>query len=370
MRYPGFVGPSDTRYSVNWNTERTINRFVELRDAGMPKTSAALLPTPGVTRFVALPEGPVRGLFYQDGREFAVAGTGFYEIFPSQTYTKRGLVAVDGNPAFMCSNGTAGDQVAVTSGGLLYVLTLSTNAFAQVTDSDLITPIVKIDFIDGYGVVLKQNSRQFQISALEDFTDWGGLDIAEVSESSDNRLSFLISNREILFFGSKTTEPWVNTGAANFPFEPVSGTLIQHGILAPWSAFSIDNAPFWLQQDVSGGRIVSRLNGYTPQKVSTFAIDTYLNSLSRVDDAVAWGYSQEGHAFYCLYLPEAETTICYDIATQQWHERALWNDRLIQWTPHVGRCATSAFGQIHVGSRIDGAIYMMSLDQYIDDVSL
>ncbi len=44
-------------------------------------------------------DGPVRALFYQDGRCFAVSGTSLYEITQNHTVILRGTTVADGRPA-------------------------------------------------------------------------------------------------------------------------------------------------------------------------------------------------------------------------------------------------------------------------------
>jgi hypothetical protein len=124
----------------------------------------------------------------------------------------------------------------------------------------------------------------------------------------------------------------------------------------------------WLGSGTSGDRIVWRANGYTPERVSTHAVEYALGHAPRIDDAIAWTYQQEGHTFYVLYVPSLATvrgfatTWVYDVATQTWHERALWDSVRLDWQPHLGRCHAYGFGRHLVGDRTSGAIYDLSLD--------
>ena len=102
MIIKGFCGSAGTVRSRNVNSERTRNWMVATAP-GHPKVDPWLCPTPCVRPFVVLPEGPIRALFAQDGRLFAVAGASFYEVFPSQTYALRGTAVSDGKPATISS---------------------------------------------------------------------------------------------------------------------------------------------------------------------------------------------------------------------------------------------------------------------------
>jgi hypothetical protein len=363
MRLQGFIGPSNENRSWNFDKEDTINRYVELAEAGQPKSGGYLPPTPCVRPFLLLPEGPIRALFYQDGRCFAVANIGLYEIFASQTYTYLGTVNSDNLPATISSNGTAGHQLFIVSGGAGYIFDLQTNTFTRITVPGFPTRVVMGNFSDGFFIVL-DNTGAFQLSALEDGTTWSGLDRFQVSEASDLVIAMTVSHREIWLFGTKTTEPWQDVGGAGANWQPTSGTLIETGIAAPWSMAVLDNTVFWVGGDERGNGIVWRAQGYTPQRISTFAIETYLTRLSRFDNAIAWTYEDSGHLYYVLYLPNADHHLVYDVAAQQWHKRALWDTRRIQWVPDIGRCHTFAFNWHLVGSRLDGVIYAMHLEFY------
>jgi hypothetical protein len=369
VRVEGFVGPTNVSRSLTYDAEDTINLYPIYRDAGAPKSGGYLQHTPGLTAFLKFDSGPVRALFGQDGRLFAVAGVGFYELFASQTALLRGTVAVDGNPATISSSGSAGDQLFITSAGDGYIFTLSTNLLVPISDAEFPTDAVAGGFVDSYFVALQGQSVQFQISDILDGTSWNGLDVAQVSESSDNKIGMLIVHRNIWLFGTKTTEIWTNIGALNFPFAPIPGAPLDLGIIAPYSAAVLDNTVFWLGGDSRGSGQVFRAEGYTTaRRISTYALETYLQGLPHINDAVAWTYQQEGHLFYVLYVPQADWTFVYDVATDQWHKRAQWDSTHLVWTPHRGRCHAFAFGTHFVGDRSSGTIFTYDLNTYQDTV--
>jgi hypothetical protein len=74
---------------------------------------------------------------------------------------------------------------------------------------------------------------------------------------------------------------------------------------------------------------------------------------SRVDDAYAFIYEQEGHIFYCLTFPTDGDTWVYDAATGFWHERETEGREI--W-----RCSAAEFfgGAPLLGDGEDGRIYV------------
>ena len=371
-QFPGFVGGSNRPRSILANSERTVNWLPEAT-TGTGKAQVWLVPTPGCAPFTVLFDGPVRALQAMDGRAFAVAGFGFYELYATGTSQRHGGVPVDQWPACISSNGSNGFQLLVTSGGENYIFDLQANGLSLLGASGPTTPTRMSCFSDGYFIALRENSNEFQISALYDGTSWDPLDVFQVSTTAEQVVALVESHRDLWLFGSQTTSVWSHTGG-EVVYEPVPGVKIDQGCAAPFSAIRIDNALMWLGQGEGGTRVVWRANGYTPQRVSTHAVEYALGKAARVDDAIAWSYQQEGHTFYVLYVPaladvrDYATTWVYDVATGQWHERALWDSTLLDWQPHPGRCHAYAFGKHLIGDRSSPAIYDLRLDLAADEL--
>jgi hypothetical protein len=372
--YPGFIGPTAEVRSRKANAERTINWYLE-QAPGTPASPGWLVPTPGVRPFITTDtdgdplDGPIRALFAQDGRMWAISGSSLYEVFASQTAINRGTALSDGRPATICSSGANGNQLFIVSGGIGYIYDLTTNAVAPVTTNA--EPVQMGCFSDGYFVALKQTSNQFNISELYDGLTWDLLDVYQVSQMSDQTVTLIESHRDLWLLGSKYTSIWSNTGDADNPFQPAAGIKVDQGSAA-FSAVNLDNTIFWLGGNENGDRVVYRARGYTPEPVSSVAVSYALNLYPRVYDAIGYGYQEEGHTFYALYLPSVpnrpgwHTTWFFDVATGQWHERALWDTTACLWKPHYGRCHCVAFGRHFLGSRGSGAIYEVRLDQAYD----
>lgn len=371
-RLPGFVGPSNVNFSVNVDTERTVNYVWEGSGAGIPKVPASFYSRPGLRPWVTIDQGPVRALLTQDDLLWAVSGGLFVEGFASQTAIVRGLVASDGNPATISSNGGAdgsgGHQLLIVSGGLGYIYDLVAKTLSPITDTDFPTPALMGGYIDSYFFVLKSQSNQFQISVSEDGTDWDGLDVAQIEQWPGRILSLVVSHNELWPMSATRTNPWYDSGAS-FPFQPVLGASMQAGILAPWSAVNLDNTLYWLGQTDLGGAQVFLADGYTPKRISTHAVETSIQALGQgASQAIAWTCQMNGHSFYILYLPTNDTHWVYDAASGLWTEWASWNPDPGLWIPHPGRCHAFAFEKHLVGSRANGTIYEQSFDFYNDQL--
>lgn len=360
MIYAGFIGPSNTLRSPIADCEVTRNWFYEpiAPGTGPGGVDGWLKPTPGIEPFVVLPKGPVRQLWSQDGRCFAVAGNGFYEVLPNHNYVTRGTVAADSRPASIASNGSAGHQVYIVSGNYGYTFDLTTNTLTQISDPDYPFPATMGAFIDGYFLALKGQSNQFQWSALEDGTTWDGLDVAQLSQSSDFIQSITPVHGQLWIHGTKTSVVWADTGGSS-AFEPIPGSLGMQGSTAAWSAAVIDNTIFWMGGNDQGNAVVYKANGYTPVRISTHAVETALQGYARLSESIGWTFQLEGHAFYCLYIPDADAQWVYDAATGQWFQWSTWNTTKLVFQPWPARCHTFTFGMHLTGDIQSGAIYHM-----------
>jgi hypothetical protein len=312
--------------------------------------------------------GPLRALFAEEGRCFAVGGAEFYELYANQTFTHYGTVGMDGWAASICSNGSDGHQLFIVSNGDGFIFDLVANTLTQIADPDFPTPCAMGAFVDGYFLALKSDSDQFQISALEDGLVWDPLDVAQVSQTSGSVRALVTVHRDVWLLGPSTTTVWADIGDPDFPFAPIPGAYLQHGIGSRFGWAVSDNALYWHGQNEDGARMAWMARGFQPQRISTHAVEQAWGAAppQALGGTICWSYQEHGHFFVCFYIPEAETTWVYDATTQAWHERALWDDDAQVWLPHLARCHCFAFDQHLVGDRLTPTVYVLSATIFTD----
>jgi hypothetical protein len=260
-----------------------------------------------------------------------------------------------------------GEQVFFAAGGKGYVYTYSTNAFVQVTDTDF-PGCGAVTFLDGYFVVNEPNTQKVYSSASYDGLSWDALDFASAEGSPDNVVTISAIHKELWVFGAKTTEVWYNAGTAGFPFAPIQGAFMETGCLAPYSVAKLDNTLFWLGTDARGQGMIFKANGYSPQRISTHAVEWQIQQYETLSDAVAYTYQQEGHSFYVINFPSTSTTWVYDVATSAWHERASFERGA--FTRHRSNCQCNYNGHIIVGDWRNANIYEFDVNTYSDPVGI
>jgi hypothetical protein len=361
MKTP-ILGSTYVARSVNAADARMVNLFPEIvPEAG--KEPAFLNRAPGLKLLNSIGTGPIRGLWAfspQDGTGFVVSGTQLYKINNSYAPTLLGTVAGTG-PVSMADNGT---QLFIAANGPSYIYNNTTNAFGQITDPDF-PGAVTVAYLDGYFVFNQPNSPNMWITALLDGTSIDPTEFAPVDASPDGLVAVISNFREIWAFGTNSIEVWYDSGATDFPLQRIQGAFNELGCAAPFSIAKMDNSLFWLGRDRRGQGMVYRANGYTGQRISTHAVEWQIQQYSDLSDAIAYTYQQDGHSFYVLIFPSANTTWVYDAATQAWHERAGWSNG--EFTRHRSNCQMAFNNKVVVGDYENGNIYAFDLDDYSDN---
>lgn len=336
--------------SKPWAGSKLVNAYAEQSD-GDKTELFAIMAVPGLVEFSDISAFSVRGLHRMGTVLYAVAGVTLYSVNSAGVETSIGTIAGAG-PVRMADNGAelaicAASNGYVYSGGTLYSAILN---LPQVTD---------VTYIDGYFVWTVYNSDQFIISGIDNGLAYDPLDVATVEGAPDNLAGVINDHRELLFFGTgdsgptPTTEVWYNSGGADFPFERQGNAFIERGTIDRDSIAKIDNGVHFAGDD----RIVYRLDGYRPVRISTHAIETKLAQASWFR---AFVYTQEGHKFYVLNTDIG--SFAYDMATGAWAERLSFG----RDNYRVG-CAAVAYGQTIMGDSETGKLYTPDLDVFDED---
>ena len=359
MRTP-ILGSSYVVRSVNAADSRMVNLFPEVIPEG-GKQPAFLNRAPGLTLKVTVGLGPIRGMWAFGGNAYVVSQDKLYRISPTYTVTELGTVSGISGPVSMSDNGT---QLFVACNGPSYIYNASTNVFARITDSDF-PGAVTVGYLDGYFVFNEPNSQKIWITSLLDGTSVDPLDFASAEGSPDGVVGIIVDHREVWVFGENSVEVWYDAGNADFPLQRIQGAFNEIGCAAPYSIAKLDNGLFWLGKDARGQGMVYRANGYTGQRISTHAVEWQIQQYADMSDAIGYTYQQDGHSFYVLIFPSANTTWVYDVATQAWHERAGFTNG--EFTRHRSNCQVFFNGEVLVGDYENANVYVLDLENYSDN---
>lgn len=365
MKTP-ILGSAYVARNLSVADNRMVNLFPEIVPEG-GKEPAFLNRAPGLKYRFDVGNVPVRGMMVVGDALYVVGGPQLRKVTvnSSGAYVTSLLGTVSGTgPVSMANNGT---QLFVACNGPSYIYNTSTGVFAQITVPNF-PGAVTVAYIDGFFVFNQPNSQKIWITSLLDGTagDYDPVvgDYKSAEGSPDNLVGLIMDHREVWLFGINSVEVWYNSGAADFPLTRIDGAFSEIGCASPYSIAKLDNTVFWLGNDERGRGIVYRSKGYAGERISTHGIEWKIQQYD-LSDALAYTYQQDGHSFYVLVIPDADTTWVYDVSTGAWHERAGFVNGA--FTRHRGNCHAFFNGENLVGDYENGYIYAFDLDHFHDN---
>lgn len=303
------------------DAQRSINLYAEVNPKEtQPAMPVTQYPRPGLT---VLSNPPVQGFgrcLYgaNNGDLYAVINQTVYYIDPNWTWQKIGLLALNATtPVSMSDNGT--DAIIVDGSPQGYQIDFSNRSFSAISDQNFYGS-TRADFLDSFIILNKPGTNEWYCSQSDQLV-FNGLFVGVKTAWPDNILCVVAIEREVYVLGPKKSEVWFNAGNSQFPFDILSGNIIEQGCAAQYSPAKMDTNVYWLSQSPEGDRMVMRGNlGNVAQRISTHAIESEFRSYARIDDAIGATYQVSGHYFYKLHFPTADRTWGFDAATEQWHE--------------------------------------------------
>lgn len=337
--------------------QRLVNMYVEKNPEGS-KFPYTLYNTPGYISFVDLgTTKAVQGMQKMGTLLYAISGNEVFKITTAGVKTSLGTIT-----------GTEGRVDLSNNGSQLFIKTEDGEAWT--TTSSTLTKVTDVDFpsatsstfLDGFTIVSKTGTGQFNISGLLDSTTWDALDFATAEERPDNLVRVFAFNGSLWLLGEKSYEIYYNSGNADFPFQQIQGAVnTTRGCAAAFSVVEEDNSFLFLGDD----RVVYRAIGYNVQRVSHHGIETAFNDYTTVSDAYAFVTKLDGHKFYNITFPSENATWSMDLSNGMWAERTtLVGDIPSAWSANTYE---DFAGKQLVGHNSNGIIYSLSPTTYTED---
>lgn len=362
-----FVGGAYKTRSPVLDAQTCINLFPVIDKKG-GQSSSALFRTPGLRLFSDdSTHFETRALYELNSYLYAVIDDTIYSVDAAGTKTALANIATSTGRVSIVDNGL---QLMLMDGVKRYVFTLSTNTLDTYDTFFSITA----GYQDGYGLIPIPNSTTWYVTDIFDFGVINPADFASANQSSDFLKTIISSHQEAWLLSHDHSEVWYDTGADLFPFERRQTLVIQYGIAAPFSLVKCDNSRlFWLARNELSQGLVVALEGYTPKIISSEPVNYAINTYTRIDDAFAFAYEDEGHLFYVLTFPTADRTWVYDVATDEWHERRsrinnaepnTFPTRQGRWRPN---CYAQYNGKHIVGDFESGKLYEIDVNTYTEN---
>lgn len=363
--------------SLPLSNQRCLNLYVD-RPQAAALSEAILKGTPGLTQIAT--SGVInqinRGSHVKEGKPYFLNGETLYRLDKTidsagaDVFTLVALGIIPGNSR--CSFADNGSQLLVlVPGGNGYIINESAGTvFQQITDLDFTTTNGKpqyVVYIDSFFVVTT-DAKKIIKSSSNDGLIWSALDFTSAEADPDAIVAPIVVKNKLTITGTETIEGFDNLGLSGFPFQR-NGLFVQKGCFAPQSLVNINDGFMFIGGGVDESPAIWTLNGSTPQKVSTTAIDEMLQSFSQaeINASFAFSYAQSGAYFVEFSLPTI--TFVYDVISKVWHEREskyVDSTGAIQTVRHRVNSIVTAYGRVLCGDSLDGRIGVLDLDVYTE----
>ena len=283
---------------------------------------------------------------------------------PSATTTSGNGTGLTLTLTFGTGTGGTGSYVISTSQTVSSTSLYALNFSVMPANDGPFTGADVVDVVDNYFVYNRPNTQQWGSSSpLSPISP--SLSFSSKDGAPDDLVSMIVDHREVYLLGESSSEVWVDSGLFPFAFQRIPGTSTQHGIAAKFSVARLGNSFAYLSKNIRGDGQVMMMQGYTPTRISTHAVEYSIEG-GYIADARAWTYLIEGHEVYVVSFPTLDLTWAYDIASGMWH-KWLWVDNQNVFHRHRGNCHSHFQGMNLVGDHTNGQIYMLDPNNYTDN---
>lgn len=328
------IGSAYSGKSIIASGQETVNLYGEVNQADPEAVvPVTYYPTPGTDLYAqAVPPfiNKARASYRTSiGTAYLIIGKNVYVVEANQTLSQIGSIADRPSQIYFADNGIVAVFVDGQNG---YAIDLTTNALGIITDANFY-PADYVVLLDTFFIFNRSKTNQFFITGSNvtytQLTTTGAfdpLDIAAKSGFNDPIVGIAAIHRELWLIGALTTEIWIGTGAADFYFQEVQGTYINHGCSAQYSIATQDVLVFFLQQDLQGNCLVLQGQGYDVSEISTPRIVSEFRKYQTISDAIGFCFQLEDHSYYALIFPTANKGWLYDLTTSSKLGFPFWSE--------------------------------------------
>jgi len=267
---------------------------------------------------------------------------GTYLITPSQTVTST-------------SDLSGGPTVSAEA-------TASLNSFPA-------NPVPGLVYLDGYVFAMDSQGQIWQ-SDNENPSAWGALNFTSAKSEADKGKAIARHLNYIVAFKEWTADFFFDAGNATGSVLSINQSAhMEIGCADGNSVQNPEQTLIWMGNVVEGGRAIYMLNGLSPTKVSTKAVETFLNA-SDLTGTYSWLYKIAGHTLYGLVLTDQNVTLVYDVTENEWHVWTTSKDNIGGGEDYFECSFVTQFpfnsGAFYVLDAVNGLVFTLSPTNYVD----
>lgn len=190
---------------------------------------------------------------------------------------------------------------------------------AQVTDADYPANTCRgTIYLDGRVFVMTANGDIYQ-SADGDFTSWAATEFIGADIEPDKGVYLAKYHNYAMALKAFSVQFYYDAAnSSGSVLSPVQNMAYRIGCAHADSVKEVSGTVIWLGQSRDGqGRSVYRMNGATPEALSTPSVDRIL-SRDDLASVKSWVAKSGSHILYGITLGTSGVTLVYDFSTQLW----------------------------------------------------
>jgi hypothetical protein len=230
-------------------------------------------------------------------------------------------------------------------------------------------PVPGLVYLDGYVFAMDQQGQIWQ-SDNENPTAWGALNYTSAKSEADNGKAIARHLNYIVAFKEWTADFFYDAGNATGSVLSINQSAhMEIGCADGNSIQNPEQTLIWMGNVVEGGRSIMMLEGLSPKKVSTKAVETFLNA-SDLSGTYSWLYRIAGHTLYGLVLTDQNVTLVYDINENEWNVWTTSKDFIGGGENYFECSFVQQFpynsGAFYVLDAVNGLVFTLSPTNYVD----
>ena len=285
---------------------------------------------------------------------YRIVGTKFVKIDSSGNVTVIGTIPAGGR----CSFDYGFDRISIQAGTSLYYYN-GTSLFANTALA--LGSVLDQLWVDGF--FMTTDGTSLVVTELNDPMSVNPLKYGSSEADPDNVVALLKVRGEVLALNRHTIETFQNVGGANFPFQRISGALIQKGCIGKDAKCKVAQTFAFVGNGRNEAVSVWLGNGSNAVKIATREIEQILSKYTEAQLSTLIMESREFDAHQHIYIHLPNETLVYDLAAATAMGAPVW---FTLSTGVAGQAQYRAcnlvycYGKWIVGDKVDGRIGYLS----------
>lgn len=299
----------------------------------------------------------------------SVVGSNVYKTNKYLQTFKVGTLETDSNDVSMAENLL--NQVAICDGESLYIFNYETGDFFKAILPDGVIPNY-VCYHDSRFIISNSGTAEWYLSSSTDGSNffWGdsGTPVFSEMETKADSIMAVIAipghSNMILVMGNIVAEPWIDTGQNLFPYQKMTSSNVDYGLVSSSSLAANDKYVIWLGKNQNSKPVIMMTTGGDSQPISNDGINSKLELLLHPEQSAGFFIQQRGHLLYQLtfYHPNDNFTLAYDLETKEF---IYMTDENMNY--HLAKDAVLYNNTFYFLSFNDGYLYSSSPDMTFYD---